>query len=162
SECIQMNISKNTITTVYEKNMLTTPMFFNENILNPAESKKTKDIVFVDFDGYEAELPEDKAKFIKTVKPNIDIITSDKVTRPVVKNIIQKIKKSKVLYVQYKEGIDQTFLRNLDLACVAHKTIMVIDPLYSFNPKYSFKSPDSESDLNYLQSFLNGGIHNDH
>src|SRR5699024_4824814 len=71
-------------------------------------------------------------------------------------------KKSKVLYVQYKEGINQTFLRNLDLVCVARKTIMVVDPLYSFNPKYSFKSPDSESDLNYLQSFLNGGIHNDH
>src|SRR5699024_11731281 len=31
-----------------------------------------------------------------------------------------------------------------------------------FKPKYSFKSPDSESDMNYLQSFLNSGIHNDH
>ena len=161
-ECFQMNISKNAMTPVYEKNMLTTPMLFNENILNPAESKKTKDIIFVDFDGHEAELSEDKEKFIKTIKPSIDIIASDKVTRPVIKNIIQKIKKSKVLYVQYKEDIDQTFLRDLDLVCVARKTIMVVDPLYSFTPKYSFKSPDSESDMNYLQSFLNGGLHNDH
>src|SRR5699024_9237704 len=69
---------------------------------------------------------------------------------------------AKVFYLNYSDDVDRAFLSDLDLVCSAYKTIMVVDSLYNFAPKFTFKSPDLESDMNYLQSFINGGIYNDH
>lgn len=161
-ECFQINISQNQMSPVFEQSVLTIPMLFNEVVFNPVEIKKTKDILFVNLDKQDAELPVETAKFIKIVKPKIDIINSEKISRSVIKNLIQKIKKSKVVYLQYQDDMEIKLLRHLALVCAAHKTIMVIDPLYKFVPEYSFRSPDVESDMNYLQSFINSGLHNDH
>lgn len=162
-ECFQINVSvDNSDNFSYTNDALMTPILINERKYNPIDSKKIKDVLIIDLNSKETELSDEFKKFIKIVKPTIDFLKSDNISRSFIKNLLLKIKKYKVLYFLNSNIVNKRFLLNLELLCAAQKTIMIIDSEFEFDLKFNAHSYDEETNINYLQSFLNPGVHNDH
>ncbi|WP_462420192.1 glycosyltransferase [Salinicoccus sp. Marseille-QA3877] len=160
NDYFQLNFSSKHKECEIEGNIISMPLMLNEYMFNPIETHRKKhDILFFSL----GEPAEDKIlnQFLKREKPKYDEIISPKITRSTLKELIRKIKLSKVLYIYYSDDFDKKLLKYIELSAVLQNTILILDPHFTYQMNYAFVSPDIESNANYLQTFINEGLYTD-
>lgn len=167
----QINFTSKYKEITYTESLLTSPLMINEKKINPINDKKLVDIALLNLEETQQEdivleeqnpLPEGFNNFIKIVKPKMEILNCSRITSSFIKSLIKKIKKSKVLYINYTSKVPKSFLEYVELICVLQNTTIVLDPQFDLNLQFALKASEPESNMNFLQSFINDGLYNDH
>src|SRR5699024_609223 len=160
NDYFQLNFNSKYRECKIEGNVISMPLLLNEYIFNPIEThRKNQDILFFSL----GEPVEDEFlnQFLKRVKPKYDEIITPKITRSMLKELIKKIKLSKVLYIYYSDDFNKELLKYIELSAVIQNTVLILDPQFTCQMDYAFISPDVESNPNYLQTFTNEGLYTD-
>lgn len=141
------------------ENILSIPILLNENLFNPINDKPKLDITYFNI----GELRRGKAiqgLHVK-YKPKREEIVVDEITRRTLKEIVRKIKNSKVFYIYYSEVLTKTMIRYLEIAASLQNTVLILDARYDFELSLGVNTKVEESNIELVSAFYRNGIYRD-
>src|SRR5699024_8737899 len=132
----------------YSYHQLNTPVLLNEYISHPSNNKKTINILLVKFD--------------KSLRLNNDFninravsneILINQVTRERLQELLFKIRKSKIIVLDYNEDIDRNFILYLEAIVILTNSIFILEEQYQTLTEYNNR--DNKS---YMKALLNSDV----
>lgn len=132
----------------YSYNQLKTPVLLNEYLYNPINNKKTIDILLVKFD---KSLSLNNDFNINRAVSNEILI--NQVTRERLQELLFKIRKSKIIVLDYNEDIDRNFILYLEAIVILTNSIFILEEQYQTLTEYNNR--DNKS---YMKALLNSDV----
>ncbi|WP_462420190.1 hypothetical protein [Salinicoccus sp. Marseille-QA3877] len=132
----------------YSHNQLITPVLINEFLYNPINTQKAIDILLVKFDK-SMSLNND----FKINKATLNEMSINKITREKLQELLFKIRKSKIVVLDYNENLDCNFILYLEAIVILTNGIFILEEQYQTLTEYN-----NQDKKNYIKALLNSDV----
>lgn len=133
------------------KNEITLPLLVNEHLLNPMSTNIEHDILLVKTHGS-----------INSSLENYDLMNLSissysyvNINKKNTVKLIDEIRKSKVIYIEYSQNYDVSVLKYIELFSLSLNKLIIFDPLYQYESEYKLHIHSDINIKDYIVNLIN-------